>query len=124
MKPDALSASPPGYDETLASLLGLAESLRGIQALGVAQYTPVVEQIIATRSRDVRHIEHTLDYLLDVACHPAGLELYRRLCRHYWDLDPASTAVYVNAYRELWDSEETDSATTPFADAAETEAAL
>ena len=37
MKPAALSASPPGYDETLASLLGLAENLRGLQALGVAQ---------------------------------------------------------------------------------------
>ena len=53
--------------------------LRGIQELGVAQYTPVVESIIATRSRDAHHIQHTLDHLLDFACHPAGLALYKTL---------------------------------------------
>jgi hypothetical protein len=34
------------------------------------------------------------------------LELFRRLCRHYWDIDPAATAGYVHAYREMWDSDE------------------
>jgi hypothetical protein len=33
-----------------------------------------------------------------------------QLCRHYHRIDPAATAAYVAAYRELWDSdsEETD----------------
>lgn len=99
-------AAPSGFDTLLANVTALAENLRGLQELGVARYTPIVEAILRTRSRDVRHIEHTLDHLLDFACHPAGLRLYRRLCRHYWDLDPAATAAYVNAYREMWDTEE------------------
>lgn len=40
------------------------------------------------------------------------LALYKRLCRHLWDLDPTRAAAYVHAYRELWDSEER-SATEP-----------
>ncbi|MDD2854989.1 MAG: hypothetical protein PHU01_05610 [Desulfuromonadaceae bacterium] len=71
----------------------------------MVQYTPVVETIIATCSRDIRQIEQTLDGLLDFCCHEQALLLYRRLCRYYFDIDPAATVRYVNAYRELWDSE-------------------
>ena len=108
--PETESDSPAGYDDLLANLKGLAESLRGIQELAVAQYTPVVETIIATRSRDVSHIQHTLDHLLDFACHPAGLVLFKSLCRYYYTIDPAATADYVNFYREMWDSEEKEAA--------------
>jgi len=31
--------------------------------------------------------------------------MYKQLCRHYWDIDPAATAHYINAYREYWDSD-------------------
>ena len=99
---------PPGYDDLLSDLKGLAESLRGLQERGVAQYTPLVEAIIATRSRDARHIEHTLDHLMDFACHPAELILFKSLCRHYFTIDPAATADYINFYRKMWDSEETE----------------
>jgi len=97
---------PSDYDDMLRGIKAIAEGLRGIQELGVAQYTPIVDQIIATRSRDACHIQHTLDYLLDFACHPAGLALYKKLCRYYYTLDPAATADYVNYYREMWDTDE------------------
>ena len=96
------------YDTLLQSVSAIAKELQGLQTLAVAQYTPMVEAIIATSSRDVRHIEQTLDGLLDFCCHEPALQLYRRLCRHYFDFDPAATAGYINAYRELWDSEETE----------------
>jgi hypothetical protein len=110
MTPDILSKAPPGYDEMLADIKLLAESLRGIQELGVSQHTSVVASIIANRSRDIRHIQHTLDHLLDFACHPAGLLLFKSLCRHYYSIDPTATAEYVHAYREMWDSAETEAA--------------
>ena len=106
MTPDTPIQQPAGYDDMLRGIKAIAESLRGVQELGVAQFTPIVETILRTRSRDVRHIEQTLDHLLDFASHPDGLHLYRRLCRHYWDINPVATAAYVNAYREMWDHEE------------------
>lgn len=101
-------AAMNNHDTLLQSVSVIVEQMQGLQTLAVAQYTPVVEAIIATRSRDVRHIEETLDGLLDFCGHEPALLLYRRLCRHYFDIDPAATVGYINAYRELWDSEETE----------------
>ncbi len=53
-----------------------------------------------------RELELTLDHLLDCACIPEGLALFKALCRHYHGIDSAATATYVYAYRDLWDSEE------------------
>ncbi|MBM3263703.1 MAG: hypothetical protein FJY97_09815 [candidate division Zixibacteria bacterium] len=65
----------------------------------------IPDDILRTRSRNIQLIEHTLDGLLDFRGHEPVLHLYRQMCRHYWDSDPAVTAFYVNAYRELWDSD-------------------
>ncbi len=87
-------------------ILKLAESLRDIQRQAAQQYQPVVDDILHTRSRDTEYIEHTLDRLLDFCGDETVLQMYRKLCRHYWDIDPAATAYYVNAYREYCDSGE------------------
>jgi hypothetical protein len=96
------------YDQFFQSMRAIAEEMRGLHTLAIAQYTPVVETIIATRCRDVQHIEHTLDGLLDIACHPNGLELFKTLCRYYYPIAPAATAGYIHAYREMWDTEGTE----------------
>ena len=84
----------------------LAGSMRELQRQAAQQYQPVVDDILRIRSRDTQHIEHTLDRLLDFCGDEAVLQMYKKLCRHYWDIDPAATAYYVNAYREYWDSDE------------------
>ncbi len=89
----------------MASIMELARYAQAINQQVVRQYQPVVEDIIATGSRDVRHIEHTLDGLLDFCGgHGPALELSRRLCRHSWEIDPVATVAYVNVCREGWDS--------------------
>jgi hypothetical protein len=92
------------YDELLSSVKELAVGLQALHRLAVEQLAPVVEGILRSRSRDVRHIEQTLDRLLDHCGYEPAVLLYRRLCRHYWEIDPVATVGYVNAYRELWDS--------------------
>jgi hypothetical protein len=84
----------------------LAGSMVELQRQAAQQYQPVVDDILRTRSRDTEHIEHTLDRLLDFCGDGAVLRMYQKLCRHFWDIDPAATAYYVNAYREYWDSDE------------------
>ena len=91
------------HEELLASLSSLAGSMNALHEQAVQQYTPVVEGIVATRSKDVRYIEQTLDRLLDFACHPSGLALFKSLCRHYFCIDPRAAADYVQIYREMWD---------------------
>lgn len=93
------------YNATSKAIISLARDLRDLQQQATQQYQPVVDDILLTRSRDIRHIEHTLDSLLDFCGHEPVLRMYKDLCRHYWGIDPAATADYINAYREYWDSD-------------------
>ena len=93
-------------DDAIQAIHTLANRMRDLQRQAAQQYLPVVDDILRTRSRDTQHIEHTLDGLLDFCGHEPVLQLYKKLCRHYWDIDPAATADYINAYREYWDSDE------------------
>ncbi len=88
------------------AIISLARDLRELQQQAAQQYKLVVDDILRTRSRDIRLIEHALDGLLDFCGHEPVLEMYKKLCRHYWEIDPAATASYINAYREYWDSDE------------------
>lgn len=96
------------YSALLESTHALASQLQELQVVAATQYTPVVAALITTDSRDARQIERTLDGLLDFCGHAPTLQLYRRLCRHYLDIDPVATVSYINAYREMWDSEEVE----------------
>lgn len=96
------------YQDQLTELMRLTADLQALRKQGIATLAPVVQELVRSGSHDVQRIEHTLDQLLDVACLPEGLILFKTLCRHYWALDPQATADYVNAYRELWDNETQD----------------
>ena len=97
MTPDV---SPP------QAILDLVDSMRELEQRAALQYRPVVDDIVRSGSRDAQHIEHMLDGLLDFCGHAPVVLMYRELCRHYWQIDPAATAFYIDAYREQWDSEE------------------
>ena len=93
-------------DDAKQAIRTLAGSMRDLQQHAAQQYEPVVDDILRTRCRDTQRIEHALDGLLDFCGHEPVLRMYKILCRHYWDIDPAATADYINAYREYWDSDE------------------
>lgn len=81
----------------------LIDSITTLQAQGAAAYASIVDDLIADNSYDVNTIKRTLDGLLDFAGNHQGLALYRRLCRHLWDIDQQAAAAYVQFYREFWD---------------------
>ena len=93
-------------DIAMQAIRSLAGSLRDLERQAAQQYRAVVTDILRTRCRDTRHIEHTLDGLLGFCGHEPVLQLFKTLCRYYWEIDPVATADYVNAYREYWDSDE------------------
>jgi hypothetical protein len=93
------------YDTMLAGIKSLIAPLNALQQQAAQACAPIVEHIIRSRSRDPQHIERTLDCLLDCACHPDGLALFKSLCRYSFTLNPAATAAHVGYYREMWDSD-------------------
>ena len=69
-----------------------------------------VDDIIQRDDRDLDRIEHLLDVMLGFCYDPAVLAQFKRLCRHYWALDPVATTRHVHAYRDMWDEGGADSA--------------
>ncbi len=94
---------PNIYDTFLEQMTDCAAGLVELRRQAAQVCAPVVHDLIRTRSQDTHAIEHTLDRLLDCACHPEGLILFKTLCRYYFMLDPAATADYIRIYREMWD---------------------
>jgi hypothetical protein len=90
----------------LRDIEDLVKSISALTRQAVAEYAPIVDAIVRKRSNDIRHIEHTLDGLLDFGFDPEALLLFKKLCRHYFSIDPAAVADYVRIYRKMWDSEE------------------
>lgn len=100
------TAGAATYQDLLADLKKNMAELQTLREQAVEALTPAVQEIVCSGSRDVQRIEHTLDQLLDIACLPEGLALFKTLCRHHWTLDPQATAGYINVYREMWDSDD------------------
>ena len=102
-------ATAPCADPCHDLLHTLSKAIAPLQTLhqqAVDTLAPTVQESLRSGSRDAQWIEHTLDQLLNHACVPKGLALFKALCRHYWTLDPQATASYIHAYREMWDGDE------------------
>jgi len=110
-KPTRQAADPP-VEPDFTEFITLAATLHDLHQQQAAALTPTVQNLIHTQSRVAQEIEHTLDHLLDCACIPEGLALFKSLCGYYYTINPSATATYVHAYREMWDSEETQTQDT------------
>ena len=101
----ANSSDSDAYRGLLDELTAIIAPLQALHQQAVEAQAPTLRDILRTESHDPHLIERTLDNLLDHACIPEGLALFKSLCRHYWLINPHATASYINAYREMWDSE-------------------
>lgn len=99
---------PDSFDTPTDAIFHLAHELNELEQRAIVVYEPIVNAIVANRCTDVRHIEQTLDGLLDFAGNDGGLRLFKSLCKYYWQIDQAATASYIHSYRDLWDNEESD----------------
>ncbi|MEW6076468.1 MAG: hypothetical protein AB1724_01510 [Thermodesulfobacteriota bacterium] len=86
------------------NIISLVGEIKNLARVAARQYAVEVVSIVNEKTRDVARIERCLDGLLDFCFDDEALALYKNLCRYYFDIDPAATASYVNAYREMWDS--------------------
>lgn len=101
-----VTPAPSGdFDALVASITAAMAPLQALHQQAVETLDPIVQEILQNRSRDTRLIEHTLDHLLDHACIPQGLVSFKSLCRYYWQINPETTASYIFAYRDVWDSQ-------------------
>ena len=83
---------------------GLVSQIRVLNDMAVREYTPVVDDI-CRRIASQNEVERLLDYLFDFAGNDKILLLYRRVCRHYFQIYLESIAWYIMEYRKEYDRE-------------------
>ena len=82
----------------------LAQQIKGLHDQAVAVYTPLVDDICA-RIAPMKEVEWLLDYMFGFAGEERMLLLYKRVCRHYWQVYPEMIAWHIMEYRKEYDPE-------------------
>ena len=93
---------PPAIFELAEQMISLQKEL---VRQTLATYEPEVNAIILSRSQDEKRIELALTWMLDAAFDNTVLELFKKLCRYYYTMNPSATTDYIYHYREMWDEE-------------------
>lgn len=66
-------------------------------------YAKECKEIIQTKCCDKHRIEKLLDAVLDFYFDEEVLNLYKKLCSYYYQIDAVAAVEYVYAYRDMWD---------------------
>ncbi len=67
-------------------------------------YALEVDAIIKAQDSNPERIQHCLDGVVDFCFDDNMLLLFKKLCRHYYVIDPVATSDYVYSYKEMWDN--------------------
>ena len=87
-------------------IMELAKEIQFLAKRAVIEYERELDGIIDSNCREKRRIERTLDGMLDFGFDKDMVELFRKLCRFYYDINEGAAIRYVQYYREMWDPEE------------------
>ena len=90
-------------------ILEMARQLKYLNHEKYMLVKPKAERILRLKLKDKGCIEEVLDQLLDVLSFSEteeALTLYRRLCRHFFNIDPQATFDYIEMYKEQCDPDE------------------
>lgn len=94
-------------EENLINIQTISEKLFNLSKLAIEQYTQQVDNILTLKISDEKHIQQTLDGLLDFCFDDKILYLYRKLCKYYYDINSQATIDYIDYYKERYDSNST-----------------
>jgi alcohol dehydrogenase YqhD (iron-dependent ADH family) len=83
----------------------IADAMKGLFERAELAYTPLVNSLIQSGSKDSWEIEHLLDGLLDFACYDRMLLLFKKLCRYYYTINPEAALSYAETCLEMWGDE-------------------
>ena len=89
-----MDKKPKDEEQLAKDLEPLIQQMVGIYDNAVAAYTPLVEDICSRRATE-KEVGWLLTWMLDFAGEERMLNLYKRVCRAYWNTYP-ETVAYVN----------------------------
>ena len=85
----------------------MAKRIQELNEIRLAIIKPRLENVIRNRITDRKIVEQLFDELIDCAgLSEEGVELFKRLCRYYFPIDPTATAKHICLYRDLYDNDD------------------
>ena len=94
---------------TIQGMSGTLEQLALMIDRDVAIAEAELNWTIERNIKDEKHAEQLFEKLLNLAgINDKGLELFKRLCRYCYPINPHLTAEYVFICRDLYDSDDKD----------------
>ena len=93
-------------NDFINDIRGIAKELQTIYSQAEIYYTSAVNSVIQRQNKDIKEIEHLLNYMLDFADNEEILASYRKLCKYYYNINPQATAEYIQSYKEMYDEDE------------------
>ena len=87
-------------------IIELVKSIELLHKQAYYIYAPLVDDLCSRPDASVDEVEHMLDYLLDFCATDEILELYKKVCRSFFDKYPKSIADYILIYREMYETDE------------------
>ena len=91
-------------DELAKELKPIIQQLNALNDQAVAAYVPLVEDICSRKATE-KDVGWLLTWMLDFAGNERMLELYKRVCRAYWQTYPETIVFYIMEYRRWYDPE-------------------
>ena len=90
--------------DILNDIKDLAKQISQLNEEAYHVYKPLVDDI-CNRRASKKDVERLLDRLFGFAGNDRILELYKQVCRSYWQIYPDSIAYYIMDYRKYFDPE-------------------
>jgi hypothetical protein len=79
-----------------------AEQIKALNNQAYMYYKPIAEELCKGRASE-SEVENVLDWMVEFCCSDEMLNLFKRICRCYYERYPEMIAFEINGYREMWD---------------------
>lgn len=86
----------------------LAESIVSLYRQAFLVYKPIVDDICSRRKVGSKELENVLDGLVSMCMSDEMLQLFKRVCRRFYDQYPEIITDYVLFYKEMYEEERDD----------------
>lgn len=85
-----------------SEIITIAEAIKSLNAQAYAVYEPMVADICTREFVNENEIEHLLDGLVSVCTSDDMTELFKKVCRKFYNQYPEMITDYILFYKEMY----------------------
>ena len=86
----------------------IVESMKSLNRQAFSVYKPIVDEICSGRAVEEKELENVLDGLVSACLSDEMLNLFKRVCRKFYNRYPEIITDYVMFYKEMYEEQGDD----------------